>query len=81
MEADQRSAVKEAAPPRVKDIEAFWTEPPPVPSERALWWVKRIESGWVGNRRTQAMGYYEAAHYFGVYIWELLNMLRPALDA
>lgn len=70
------------APPRVRDIEENWgTLPPPEPSPRCLWWVNRIAAGWRPNRRIKIMGYYEASAYYGVWIWEYLDILRPALDA
>lgn len=67
------------APPRVADIELFWTEPPPEQSARCAWWVKRIGEGWAGNKRTRIMGYDEAAAYFGVYIWEYVHVLADLL--
>lgn len=63
------------APPRVTDGERYWTTPPPEPSARCTWWVERIRSGWKGNKRTRTLGYYARADYFGVYIWEQLNVL------
>lgn len=65
------------APPRIKDVERYWQEPPPEQSERCLWWVERFASGWRLNRRVGSMGYHERAEYYGVYVWELLNVLSP----
>lgn len=74
--------MKPPAPPRVGDIEAFWGfEPPPVLSPRCDWWVARINGGWRRNRRLGGWGYYESAEYFGVYIWEWINVLSPLLTA
>lgn len=72
--------MKRAAPPRVEDVELYWTEQPPAMSPRCTWWVSRIKGGWIGNKRTRVMGYYESAAYFGVYIWEWANVLSPLLN-
>jgi hypothetical protein len=71
--------VTSPAPPRVKDGEKYWQEPPPEGSPRCAWWVARIEAGWRGNRRVRSMGYYSCSEYFGVYIWEWLHVLSPLL--
>lgn len=67
------------APRRVDSIEAFWSEPPPERSPRCTWWVQRVTDGWRGNRRISGMSYYTSAAYFGVYIWEWINVLSPML--
>jgi len=41
----------------------------------------RIESGWRRNKRISGLGYDPAAHHFGVYIWEYINVLQPLLQA
>lgn len=41
--------------------------------------MPRINAGWRPNRRLRSMGYHESAEYFGVYIWEYLNVLYPLL--
>lgn len=64
-------------PPKVTNIEAFWISSPPERSERCEWWVRRFEDGFVLNKRIAAMGYYERAEFYGVFIWELLNVLSP----
>ena len=68
------------APPRVANIEAYWLDPPPEPSPRLKWWLARIAVGWRGNRRVLSQGYYSCAEYFGVYLWEWLNVLSSALE-
>lgn len=68
-------------PPRVSNHYDFWVYPPPEVSERCLWWQARIRGGWRRNRRIGMMGYDESAEWFGVYIWEYLNVLYPMLDA
>jgi hypothetical protein len=67
------------APPRVANIETYWTKPPPERSARCAWWERRIADGWRGNKRTRGMGYYESAEHFGVYIWEWSNVLYPLM--
>jgi hypothetical protein len=68
-------------PPRVTDATEFWQSPPPEPSPRLVYWQARIEAGWMPNKRIRAMGYHEAAEFFGVYIWEYLNVLAPLFSA
>lgn len=68
------------APPRVKDIQLYWISKPTELSDRCLWWKNRIENGWIGNKRINKMGYYELSEYFGVYIWEYINILAPLLN-
>lgn len=57
----------------------YWTERPPMPSPNLLKWQKKIEDGWVPNARISSMGYDESAEFFGVYIWEYINVLLPLL--
>ena len=67
------------APTRVHDHRHYWTHPPPKMSPRCTWWVDRIADGWRPNKRIRKMGYDEAAEYYGVYIWEYLNVLKGLL--
>ena len=69
-------AVFDRPPPPVDDVEAYWTDPPPDLSQRCRYWHARMSGGFVPNRRIRAMGYYEASRWYGVYIWEYLNVLR-----
>jgi hypothetical protein len=69
------------APGRVEDVERYWTSGPDEHSARCQWWMKRIEDGWRPNRRINTLGYHEMAEYFGVYIWEYLNVIYPVLEA
>jgi hypothetical protein len=73
--------MKPPTPPRVTDVTEYWTSPPPEPSARLPYWQARIEAGWTPNKRINKMGYHEAAEFFGVYIWEYLNVLRPLFEA
>lgn len=66
-------------PPRVDRYE-YWGEPPPEPSPRLAYWLDRIlDEGWKGSARILGAGYDGTAEYFGVYLWEYLNVLYPAL--
>jgi len=67
-------------PPRVSDRDVYWTQAPPIPSARRSFWIERIAAGWRPNRRIRAMGYVEAAEFYGVYVWEYTEVLRPALS-
>jgi hypothetical protein len=42
--------------------------------------LKRIaDDQWRPNKYLRAEGYYGAAAWLGVYIWEWINLLRPLL--
>ena len=71
--------MKPPAPSRVGCIEDFWITSPPKLSDRCTWWVARIEAGWRPNRRISGAGYSGSAAYYGVYIWEYLNVISPRL--
>lgn len=62
------------------NIEDYWTNPPPKPSNNLNLWITKIEKGWKPNRRIRKLGYYQAALFFKVYIWEYLNILFPKLQ-
>ncbi len=57
----------------------YWTEPPPEPSARLLYWQERVKQGWRPNKRIRRMGYYMASHWYGVYIWEYIHVMIPLL--
>ncbi len=61
-------------PPRV-DRYLYWSEPPPEPSPRLLWWQQRFRDGFSPNKRVRSMGYDAASEWYGVYIWEYINVL------
>lgn len=67
-------------PPKVDDIERYWTEAPSERSPRCSYWLSKIEAGWRPNRRIGQLGYYSAARWFGVYVWEYVTVLAPALS-
>lgn len=67
-------------PPRVKDHYKYWGDPPPELSERCQWWVRHIEKGWRPNRRIRAECYDCSAEWYGIYIWEFIEVICPALQ-
>lgn len=73
--------VDQPKPPRVADRYLYWLDPPPVLSPRCLYWSRQIERGWLPNRRIGSYGYDVSAGWFGVYIWEYLNILYPLIEA
>lgn len=68
-------------PPAVGDHYQFWGDRPPERSERCAYWLRQIERGWLPNRRWAREGYDAASELYGVYIWEYLNEITPALAA
>ena len=42
--------------------------------------MKRIRDGWRANTRIRTQGYYGAAAYFGVWLWEYFQVIERALD-
>lgn len=62
------------------NIEQYWNVPPPEPSPGLVKWLAKIADGWRPNRRIRSMGYYSAAEFYGVYIWEYLHVISPALS-
>ncbi len=66
-------------PTRVTNRYQYWMQPPPTQSERCAWWARRIEDGFIPNRRISAMGYDDAAEFYGVYVWEYLNVIAPLI--
>ena len=69
-------------PPRVKDQYEYWhsDNPPPERSARCQYWLEQIAAGWRPNARISCLGYDDSAEFYGVYIWEYLNVLSPFLD-
>lgn len=61
------------------DIYEYWSDPPPEPSPRLALWISRLKNGWRPNRRIGTMNYTESAEFFGVYLWEYLNIIYPSL--
>lgn len=68
-------------PPKVDDVETYWPKPPPEPSEACMYWVRQIRRGWLPNRRISGEGYYTSAEWYGVWIWEYINVLFPLIES
>lgn len=68
-------------PARVADHYAYWLEKPPAESERWAYWLRQIERGWRPSRSIWQLGYDSSTQWYGVWIWEYLNRIYPALDA
>lgn len=62
------------------DETLYWLSPPPEPSPRLALWLVKINHGWRPNKRIRGLGYHEASNFYGVYIWEYLNVIRPLLE-
>lgn len=63
------------------DATEYWTSPPPQPSPRLVLWLARIAAGWRPNANISTLNYHDSADWYGVYIWEWLNVLLPAMEA
>lgn len=68
-------------PHPVADIYAFWGDPPPELSERCRYWLAQIERGWRPNKHIRRNGYDSAASWYGVYVWEMINAIYPAVSS
>ena len=60
-------------------VDEYWTSPPPEPSPRLAHWLAKFDDGWRPNRRISGLGYWGAAEFYGVYLWEYLNVIFPKL--
>lgn len=67
-------------PAKVDDETRYWQYPPPELSPRCQYWSRQIERGWLPNRSVSRLGYDPSAGWFGVYIWEYLNVLYPLIE-
>ncbi|MCQ4148697.1 hypothetical protein [Rhodococcus qingshengii] len=61
----------------VVEVEDWWIDAPPQLSTRCEYWVRQIVRGWLPNRRIAGEGYYSSAIWYGVWIWEYLNVIYP----
>lgn len=68
-------------PTAVVDRYRYWTDRPPLLSDRCVYWLEQIERGWLPSRRVRREGYDSSAEWYGVWIWEYLNVIAPALSA
>jgi hypothetical protein len=67
-------------PPAVDDHTKYWGQPPPEPSARLQHWMRRLDEGtWHPNKYIRREDYDGAAQRLGVYIWEYLHVLAPAI--
>lgn len=73
--------LEQPKPPPVADHYAYWMGPPPQRSERCTYWLRQIERGWLPNKHWRAEGYDSSAEVlYGVYIWEFINEIAPAVS-
>lgn len=70
----------EPKPERVDRVEEYWMERPPLLSPRCVYWVRQILRGWRPSRRISGEGYHGATEWYGVFLWEYLNVLAPLLN-
>lgn len=69
-------------PPKVANVQEYWEHRPPVLSLRCRYWVRQIVVvGWRPSRRISCEGYHGSAEWYGVYLWEYLNVVYPLLHA
>lgn len=71
---------RDKKPPRVEDVYAVWLEAPKEHSARCLYWEDRIRRGWRPNKRIRGMGYSTSSEFYGIYVWEYLNVICPLLE-
>ena len=71
--------IEKPRPPAVADHYRYWGEAPPERSERCAYWLRQIARGWLPNKRLRAEGYDTSAEMYGVYIWEYLHEIQPAV--
>lgn len=57
----------------------YTSSPPPEPSPKLAYWVEKIKNGWKPNKRIRSMGYSTATQFFGVYVWEYINVIAPLI--
>jgi len=66
-------------PAKVADVTEHWGGAPPEPSARCLYWLRHIRRGWRPSARVMSEGYHGTAEWFGVYLFEYLQVLCPIL--
>lgn len=64
---------------KVKDPLRFIDFAPTSPSDACLYWMDQIESGWRPQKSIQRMELKEKDELFGVYRWELRNIIEKLL--
>ena len=73
-------------PPPVDDRYRYWGEPPPEPSARLWYWLRRLSEqthDWreVVNLLSDSNNYDDNAEKFGVYLWEWHHVLYHVTDS
>jgi uncharacterized protein (TIGR02996 family) len=68
-------------PRKVDDVTRYWTEPPPDLSPRCTAVRLRLAAGWRLPPHLAREGYHGRAEAYGVYIWELFNVIEPLVTA
>lgn len=66
-------------PRKVDDVTRYWTEPPPDTSPRCAAVRLRLITGWRLPPHLARQGYHGLAEAYGVYIWELFNVIERLL--
>ncbi|HEY2085482.1 MAG TPA: hypothetical protein VGH54_05535 [Mycobacterium sp.] len=67
-------------PPAV-DRDAYRDAPPPAPSPRLTYWLRRLDEGSWRPNKYFGRGYEGDAEWCGVYVWEWLHVLSPIITA
>lgn len=66
-------------PPAVDDSYRYWSSPPPEPSPRVAYWLRRMDEGsWHLTAQLGGNGRDFMAEWLGVYMWEWLEVIWPA---
>lgn len=67
--------------PAVPNINTYRETPPPTPSPRLPYWLRRLDEGSWHRNKYLTKGYEGNTGWFGIYIWEYLYVLSPLLRA
>lgn len=59
----------------VVDIYEYLHDPPHEPSAGLKKWLPKLQAGWRPNKRIRSLGYSMACDFYGVYCWELFNVI------
>jgi len=66
-------------PPAVTDPYTYWGDQPPERSARCVWWLEQIDRGWRPNRALRMEACESSAHWYGIYLWEYINVIAHRL--
>lgn len=65
-------------PPPVADVYTYWLDPPPKPSARADYWVRRFnDRTWRPNKYVLRECDQCRAGMLGIYVWEAQHTMAP----